>query len=58
MDREEIDEIYRYKYTKKCPCCGLEQEILTQKDKYPEYYTEVYLKCQCGEFIEFVLPVD
>jgi len=58
MNREEIKLGYTYEYTKECPCCGLKQEILTQQDDRPEYYKEIYLKCQCGEFIEFVLPVN
>lgn len=58
MKLEEISETSRYSYKKKCSCCDLEQEILTQRDNYPEYETEIYLKCQCGEFIEFILPVN
>jgi len=58
MNIEEILEHHRHSYTKKCPCCDLEQEILTQRDDFPEYHTEIYLKCQCGEFIEFELPVN
>lgn len=58
MKLEQIDEGDQYSYTQKCPCCDLEQEVLTQRDGFPEYYTNIYLKCQCGEFIHFQLPVN
>lgn len=58
MKIEEIREWRRHPYINKCSCCGLEQEILTQEDSFPEYNTKIYLKCQCGEFMEFVLPVN
>jgi len=58
MKIEEIDQHQRYAYIEKCPCCDLEQEILTQNNNFAEYETEIYLKCQCGEFIQFVLPVN
>ncbi len=45
-------------YTEVCSCCGLKQIILTQRDNYPEYYTNIYLQCQCGEYIKFQLPVN
>ncbi len=58
MKFEEISDGYKYSYEKKCPCCDCEQELLTQRDGFPEYYTSVYLKCQCGEYIHFELPVN
>lgn len=58
MKLEKIVENHRYLYVEQCPCCALKQEILTQDDDFPEYHTEIYLKCQCGEFIEFILPVN
>jgi hypothetical protein len=58
MKYEEIPEYLASPYIKKCPCCGIEQEIRTQNDNFPEYDTQVYLKCQCGEYIEFILPVN
>jgi hypothetical protein len=58
MKREEIIEYNSYLYEKECSCCGIKQEILTQRHNFPEYETEVYLKCQCGEYIEFILPVN
>lgn len=58
MDIEEINKWDRYLYKEECNLCGLIQKILTQEDSFPEYYTKVYLQCQCGNFIEFVLPVN
>lgn len=58
MKLEEISTGYRSSYIQKCICCDLEQEILTQGNNYPEYETDIYLKCQCGEYIEFILPVN
>ena len=58
MQINEIPEGLRNPYVKECEICGIEQTILTQRGNFPEYETEVYLKCQCGEFIEFILPVN
>jgi hypothetical protein len=58
MKIDDITQAYRSEYHKTCECCGLDQLILTQKDNFPEYETEIYLQCQCGEFIEFTLPVN
>jgi hypothetical protein len=58
MELKNIPECARFAYIKKCPYCYIEQKILTQHDNFPEYHTEVFLKCQCGEYIEFILPVN
>lgn len=58
MKIDEIPQGHRFSYKKQCSCCGLEQEILTQRSDFPEYETEIYLVCQCGEYIEFELPVN
>ena len=58
MDFEDIEELDRYEYSQKCPCCGLDHKILTQGNNSPEYQTNIYLRCQCGEYIEFILPVN
>lgn len=54
----DIPEGCRVEYKQVCPCCHMEQKILSQRNNFPEYETEIYLECQCGEFIEFVLPVN
>lgn len=58
MKLEEIPLGLRNPNDKDCPFCSLTQTLLTKKGDFPEYYTEVYLQCQCGEYIEFVLPVN
>ncbi len=55
---DKINEGHRHEYKKDCDCCGLTQQILTKRDNFPEYYAEIYLRCQCGEYIEFDLPVN
>ncbi len=58
MKLEDIKGWRTTPYFKKCSCCGLQQTILTQDSNSNEYYTEIYLQCQCGEYIEFILPVN
>jgi lysyl-tRNA synthetase class I len=45
-------------YSESCLNCGKVIEVSTQKDDCPEYYTEVYVKCSCGHYVEFNLPVN
>ena len=58
MKLEEIPKYTRVEYIKTCDVCDMDQKILTKRDDCPEYETEIYLKCQCGNFIEFILPVN
>jgi len=58
MKKEEIDEWERHEYKEKCSKCGRELVCLTQRDFDPEYYTAVYVKCECGEYVYFSLPVN
>jgi len=58
MNKDEIPIHRRVEYVQTCVYCGLEQVILTQQNNFCEYETEIYLECQCGEFIEFILPVN
>lgn len=58
MQLEEIPIDKRYEYNKVCPCCEKEHIVLTKESDFPEYETEVYIQCECGEWIEFVLPVN
>lgn len=44
-------------YKRKCQC-GKVVEISTQKDERPEYYTNVFVKCDCGKSVQFILPVN
>lgn len=45
-------------YKEVCTNCGKEYVLFTQKDDDPEYYTDVYILCKCGEYVEFSLPVN
>ncbi len=44
-------------YTDVCSCGDL-VEVSTQQDETPEYYTDVYVKCDCGKSVKFELPVN
>ncbi len=57
MDLEEIPEGLRYRYIKRCICERV-HEIMTQDYNDPEYDTEVFLPCPCGQWIDFLLPVN
>lgn len=55
---KELKERDGYPYKSKCKSCEKEHILFTQGDDCPEYYTDVYLKCDCGEYVEFKLPVN
>jgi len=57
MKLEEISEFNQYEYTQECTC-GKKHQILTQRDDYPEYETDIYVLCTCGEYVPFELPVN
>ena len=44
-------------YKEQCEC-GKVIEVSTQKDKNPEYYTDLFVKCECGKSVCFTLPVN
>jgi len=44
-------------YTAACEC-GTIIEVSTQQDDSPEYYTTVFVRCQCGKSVGFRLPVN
>lgn len=58
MHRDEISKGNQTEYTQRCPTCTMEMLILTQNADCQEYDTEIYVQCQCGEFLEFILPVN
>ena len=53
----DFDEELAETYKEVCEC-GAVIEVSTQEDKFPEYYTEVYVRCQCGKSVSFYLPVN
>lgn len=58
MNIEEIPEGLRYEYKKVCDVCDMTMKVMTQRNNSPEYETEVYIQCNCGNWIEFILPVN
>lgn len=58
MKYDEIPTGYIYSYKNLCANCGNRHEVLTRKDNFPEYDTEIYILCECGEYTEFILPVN
>ncbi len=58
MRLEDVCKLDRHEYTKNCELCGLKLEVFTQADNDPEYYTDIYVRCNCGEYIHFELPVN
>jgi hypothetical protein len=49
---------FRQIYEEECPLCKITTKVITQTDNYPEYHTEIYVQCNCGNYIEFSLPVN
>lgn len=45
-------------YISKCDNCGKVFNVSTQEDRNPEYETNVYVMCDCGNSVEFILPVN
>lgn len=45
-------------YEKECSNCGNIIKVSTQEDIRPEYYTDVFILCECGESVHFFLPVN
>lgn len=58
MKPENITRTNRYPYERVCDECNESVMIRTQKDEDPEYYTEVYVKCSCGDYVLFMVPVN
>lgn len=45
-------------YTEYCSC-GKKTEVSTQgNERYSEYTTDIYVKCDCGKSVHFSLPVN
>lgn len=58
MKIDEIEDYQRFSYTSECDRCGTEHEILTQSNCCNEYYTDIYVQCLCGDYVQFRLPVN
>jgi hypothetical protein len=57
MKREQIENYLQTEYQRSCKC-GKVHSIVTQEDNGPEYYTHIYILCECGEYVKFKLPVN
>lgn len=57
MKLDEVPEFLRNEYNFKCRC-GRVYKCLAQVDEEPEYYTALFLRCDCGEYVKMVLPVN
>lgn len=53
----EFGSKYAQTYSASC-VCGKTIEVSTQEDNNPEYYTTVFVKCDCGKSVKFDLPVN
>ena len=47
---------YSDKIYKSMCSCGNVIEVESESDHEPDYYTEIKVKCTCGEFVIFELP--
>jgi len=57
MKFDTIPENHTYEHGKECDYCGSIIEVLTQRGQ-SEYKTDVYVLCQCGEYVHFILPAN
>ena len=49
---------YAQTFKGRCNKCRKVLSVSTQKDDNPEYYTDVFIKCQCGGSALIVIPVN
>ena len=57
-DSYDFNGRYSKTYISKCENCGKEHKVSTQDDDCAEYDTNVYIMCDCGNSVEFILPVN
>jgi len=58
MKPKDIREFYRHRYEQTCAQCNKVNAVFTQEDDGSEYHTQVYVLCECGEVVQFDLPVN
>jgi len=54
----DFDSSFAETFKETCEYCSREIEVSTQKDHSPEFYTKIHVKCECGNSVEFNLPVN
>lgn len=57
-EHPRADYDFRGEYTRECDLCQKQHTVFTQRDNHPEYYTDVFVKCDCGNHVQFTLPVN
>lgn len=55
-NKRDFDQ--RMSTSQDCSSCGKIHRVYHQDDYDPEYYTDIYVVCECGELVEFVVPVN
>lgn len=55
---DKLQDYDNNEYKKICEGCGKSHSMWTQSDNNPEYYTDVALRCDCGHYVMFNLPVN
>jgi hypothetical protein len=58
IDIYDFGSDYSQTYKETCENCGEGIQISAQRDKASEYSTVIYVKCECGTSVQFVLPVN
>ena len=58
MKESELDKYDNHPYVMYCTECGQKHEVRTQSNGSAEYMTDIYIKCSCGDFVKFELPVN
>jgi hypothetical protein len=58
MLKRDISAYNRHEYHSRCNACDEVHTVLTQHHNFPEYETDVYIQCNCGEWVQFILPVN
>ncbi len=58
LDEDDLRKNFLEKYIENCHFCSQDIVVVTQRDSFPEYVTEVYVQCVCGEYVKFNLPVN
>lgn len=55
---DQIPKGLRTEYLFNCINCKKTYKFLAQANNFPEYETEIYFECDCGNFVELILPVN
>jgi len=55
MKLKDLSQSEATPYKKTCRACKKEYTVYTH---YPEYHTEIFVQCECGDVVPFSLPVN